>query len=151
MTNKVLKEFDTIMRGDYGDLILYSGVVGLALSEKIPTPNALLGRFTLNKIKGEYDRGDISFFEFKERSEKSLKLYKNLWWGGVLTTMFLTKGGVYQKAKIGGILIGAGIVVSMLMPTPEFNSSALVESPEDNNINFEGIEKVSKAKKPLFI
>lgn len=151
MANKILKEFDTIMRGDYGNLILYSGVVGLALSDKIPTPNVLIGRFSLNKIKGEYDRGDISFFEFKERTDKSLKLYKNVWWGGVLATMFLTKGDVYQKAKIGGILIGAGVIASMLIPSPDMSANALVESSEDNNINFEGIQKIGKPKARLFI
>ena len=113
MSDKIIKEFDTIMRGDYGNLILYSAVVGIGLSDKVPTPNALIGRFTLNKIKGEYDRGDISFFEFKERSDKALTLYKNLWWGGVLATMFFTKGDVYQKAKIGGILVVSGIIASM--------------------------------------
>jgi hypothetical protein len=144
--SKVLKEFDTIMRGQYGDLILYSGVVGLALSTNIPTPNALIGRFTLNKIKGEYERGDISFFEFRERSDKALKTYKNVWWGGVLATMFLTKGDVYAKAKIGGILLAAGVVASMLIPTPDMTAKALVDSPEDNNVNFEGTPKNSRAR-----
>jgi hypothetical protein len=151
MGNKVLKEFDTIMRGDYGNLILYSAVVGIGLSDKVPTPNALIGRFTLNKIKGEYDRGDISFFEFKERSDKALTLYENLWWGGVLATMFFTKGDVYQKAKIGGILVVSGIIASMLVPAPDMSANALVDSSEDNNVNFEGIQKVSKPKSRLFI
>jgi len=144
--SKVLKEFDTIMRGDYGNLILYSGVVGLALSNKFPTPNAVIGKFTLNKIKRSYDTGDISFFEFKERSEKTLNLYKNVWWGGVLAAMFFTKGDVYQKAKIGGILLASGVIASFLIPAPDFSSNALLDSAEDNNINFEGEQKMKVAK-----
>lgn len=151
MSNKILEQFDTIMRGDYGNLILYSGVVGLALSEKVPAPSALIGRFTLNKIKGEYDRGDISFFEYKERTEKALTLYKNLWWGGVLATMFFTKGDVYKKAKIGGILLGIGLVASMVVKSPDMTANALLDSPDDNGINFEGIEKISEPKKGLFL
>jgi hypothetical protein len=151
MSNKVLKEFNTIMNGDYGNLIIYASIVGLGLSEKVPTPNALIGRFTLNKIKGEYDRGDISFFEYKERTDKALNLYKNLWWGGVLVATFFTKGGAYQKAKVGGILLGAGIIASMLIPKPDVSANALVDSAEDNNVNFEGIQKVTKTKERLFL
>lgn len=138
------------MRGDYGNLILYSGVVGLALSNNFPTPNAVVGRFALNKIKRSYDTGDISFFEYKERSEKALNLYKNVWYGGVLATMFFTKGDVYQKAKIGGILLGVGIIASLLIPQPDFSSNSLIDSAEDNNVNFEGEQKMKIAKRIKF-
>jgi hypothetical protein len=148
--SKVLKEFNTIMLGDYGNLILYTGVVGLALSNKIPTPNALLGTITLKNIKKEYDKGDISFFEFKERSEKTLNIYKNIWWGGVLATTFFVKGDVYQKAKVGGILIGIGIVASMFLPKVDLSANVIVDSPEEENeVNFNAIPNVRR--KPQLI
>ena len=135
--SKVLQEFDTIMTGEYGNAILYTGVVGLALSDKIPTPNALLATLSLNNLKSRYDKGDIDVFEYKQRVEKMLSTYKYIWWGGVFATTFLAKGNAYDKAKLGGILIGIGLVASLLVGKPEINDTAAIDEPEEMEVNFD--------------
>jgi len=134
--NKVLTEFDSIMTGEYGNAILYTGVVGLALSDKIPTPNALLATFSLNSLKSQYDKGDIDLFEYKTKVEKMLSTYKYIWWGGVFATTFLAKGNAYDKAKIGGILIGIGLVASFLVRKPDINDTVAIDEPEEMKVDF---------------
>jgi hypothetical protein len=141
MKSKILNEFDSIMTGDYGNAILYTGVVGLALSDKFPTPSPLLATFSLNKYKREYERGDIDVFEYKQGVEKALNMYKYLWWGGVFATMYFTKGNAYDKAKIGGILLGIGVVASLLIKKPEIKAEALIDEPETEQINFSADKK----------
>lgn len=135
--SKVLTEFDSIMMGEYGNAILYTGVVGLALSDKVPTPNALLATLSLNNLKSRYDKGDIDVFEYKQRVEKMLSTYKYIWWGGVFATVFFAKGNAYDKAKLGGILIGIGLIASLLVGKPEINDTAAIDEPEDMEVNFD--------------
>lgn len=149
--SKVVKEFDSIMMGKYGSLVLYSSVVGLALSNKIPTPNALLGKLTFTKLKGQYERGDLSTFEYKEKVNKALNIYSNVWWAGVLGAMFFTKGNAYDKAKIGALVIGGGIVASLLIKKPDLSQKVLLDGAEDDSVNFDSEAPIGRSKMMKFL
>jgi hypothetical protein len=50
--------------------------------------------------------------------------------------MYFTNGNAYAKAKIGGILLGIGVVASLLVRKPEIDAKPLIDEPETEQINF---------------
>jgi hypothetical protein len=55
--------------------------------------------------------------------------------------MYFTKGNAYDKAKIGGILLGIGVVASLLIKKPEIKAESLIDEPETEQINFSANRK----------
>jgi len=128
MTSKeFLDSFDGIMKSDYGLPLLYLGGFGVAFSDILPTPNALLAKPQIDALKKEIDENKITENEYNKRLEQYLVSYKNLYYIGVIGTMFFVDGDVYKKAKIGAIVLGVGAVLGLIFKSPKMEITPKVE------------------------
>jgi len=138
MTSKeFLESFDGMMKSDYGLPVLYLGGLGVAFSDILPTPNALLAKSQIDTLKKELDENKISEKEYNRSLEQYLITYKSVYYIGVLATMFFVDGDVYKKAKIGAMVLGAGAILGLIFKEPK------VEHIPDLGINIDEPEMVN--------
>jgi hypothetical protein len=135
MTSKeVLNSFDGIMKSDYGLPLLYLGGLGLAYSDILPTPNVLLANAKLSSLKKSLEENKITENQYNQQVQHSLNTFKNVYYIGVIGTMFFVDGDIYKKAKVGAIILGIGALLGVIMKKPQAiqtpNLEIDIEQPE---------------------
>lgn len=97
-----------------GEAVLYGSLIGLVLSDIIPTPADAIYFRMMEKNKQKLEKGDITPRQYWTRDAAMYYGLNPLWWLLVLGLVVNTKGGVDNKLKIGVALIGAGAVFGVL-------------------------------------
>lgn len=97
-----------------GEAVLYAGLLGLLVSDIIPTPADAVYFRLQEKNKQKLDAGVITPKQYWTRDALMYYGLNPLWWSLVLVAVVNTKGGLDNKLKLGLGLIGAGAVIGVL-------------------------------------
>ena len=97
-----------------GEAVLYAGLIGLVLSDVIPTPADALYFRLMGKNKQKLERGEITPKQYWTRDALLYYGLNPLWWSLVLITVWKTKGEVNDKLKLLIALAGAGAVIGVI-------------------------------------
>ena len=97
-----------------GEAVLYAGLLGLLISDIIPTPADAIYFRLQEKNKQKLDNGIITPKQYWTRDALMYYGLNPLWWTLVLAAVVNTKGGLDSKIKLGIALVGAGAVVGVL-------------------------------------
>lgn len=97
-----------------GEAVLYAGLLGLLVSDIIPTPADAVYFRLQEKNKQKLDAGVITPKQYWTRDALMYYGLNPLWWSLVLVAVVNTKGGLDNKLRLGLGLIGAGAVIGVL-------------------------------------
>lgn len=110
----MVKTFDTAIKSGHGTALLYAGVLGLLLSDVVPTP-ADYFYFKLSRSnRVRYENKEITPKQYWLNESVLYYGLNPLYWAIVLGAVVSTKGDVSDKAKVGLAIIAAGAVVGVL-------------------------------------
>lgn len=110
----VVKSIKEGMDSGHGNAIVYAGVIGLVLSDVIPTPADALYFYAERNLRDKWKRGEITPEKYWSRSAAYYYSFNPIWWALVGTLIFTMKGDAKQKLKTLGMVIGAGAVLAVL-------------------------------------
>jgi uncharacterized membrane protein YkvI len=102
------------VKSGHGTAVLYAGVLGLLLSDIIPTPADAIYFRLQAKNKYNLENKIITPKQYWTRDAVAYYGLNPLWWSLVLGAVLFTKGDVGQKAKVGLAIIGGGAVLGVL-------------------------------------
>jgi hypothetical protein len=97
-----------------GEAVLYAGLIGLVVSDIIPTPADAVYFRLMEKNKQKLDSGQITPRQYWTRDAALYYGLNPLWWSLVLLAVVSTKGGLDNKIKLGVGLVGAGAVLGVI-------------------------------------
>jgi hypothetical protein len=97
-----------------GEAVLYAGLIGLVVSDIIPTPADAIYFRMMEKNKQKLEDGKITPREYWTRDAMLYYGLNPLWWTLVLVAVVNMKGGLDDKIKVGIGLVGAGAVIGVL-------------------------------------
>lgn len=109
---------------------LYAGIVGLVISDLIPTP---ADAFYFNKeraLRDKWKSGEIKPEEYWEKSASNYYLFNAAWWLFVGLATVYTKGSVNNKIVTLGALIGGGAVIATIYGNIQSDKKQLEEEAE---------------------
>lgn len=95
--------------------VLYAGMIGLVLSDIIPTPGDALYFYQQQKLKKKLEAKEITPQQYWLKEAAGYYLYNSAWWAIVFGVVICVKGSAESKLKIASACIGAGAVVSVLI------------------------------------
>ena len=108
---------DTIqsaIKSGHGVGILYAGLIGLALSDIIPTPADALYFYNQQRLKEKFSKKEITPNEYWFKEGANYYGLNLLWWLTVIGVVSITKGGLKKKASVGIGVIAAGAVLGVI-------------------------------------
>lgn len=105
---------NTIAKHGAGEAVLYGTLVGLVLSDIIPTPADAIYFRMMEKNKQKLNRKEITPKQYWTRDAMLYYGLNPIWWSLVFGAVVFTKGDLNDKLKIGIGLIGAGAVVGVI-------------------------------------
>lgn len=97
-----------------GEAVLYAGLLGLLVSDIVPTPADALYFRLMEKNKQKLENKQITPREYWTRDAVLYYGLNPLWWSIVLGAVVLTKGDLSNKVKVGLALVGGGAVFGAL-------------------------------------
>jgi hypothetical protein len=97
-----------------GEAVLYGTLIGMVLSDVIPTPADALYFRIMKRNKDKLDKGEITPKQYWTRDAIYYYGLNPLWWSLVLGAVVFTKGDLSNKLKIGLAVIGGGVVVGVI-------------------------------------
>ena len=97
-----------------GEAVLYAGLLGLLVSDIIPTPADAIYFRLQAKNKQKLDNGIITPKQYWTKNALMYYGLNPLWWSLVLVAVVNTKGGFDNKIRLGLALVGAGAVFGVL-------------------------------------
>jgi len=98
----------------HGNALIYAGLIGLVLSDIIPTPADALYFHIERNLRDKWKRGEITPEKYWEKTAEYYYILNPIWWllvGGIVISI---KGDASKKIKILGGIIGAGAVLAVL-------------------------------------
>jgi hypothetical protein len=102
-----------------GEAILYAGLIGLVVSDIVPTPADAIYFRLMEKNKQKLNNKEITPKQYWERDALLYYGLNPIWWSLVLGAVVLTKGSLTHKAKLAIGLVGAGAVFGVLQKNIE--------------------------------
>ena len=105
---------DAVIKKGAGEAVLYAGLIGLLVSDIVPTPADAIYFRLMEKNKQLLEEKKISTKQYWTRDAAMYYGLNPLWWLLVLGIVVKTKGGLDNKLKWGIGLIGAGAVIGVL-------------------------------------
>lgn len=105
---------DAVKNKRAGEAVLYAGLLGLVVSDIVPTPADAIYFRLMEKNKQKLENNEISPRQYWTRDAMLYYGLNPLWWTLVLVAVVSTKGGLDQKLKIGIGLVGAGAVFGVI-------------------------------------
>lgn len=97
-----------------GEAVLYAGLLGLLISDIVPTPADALYFRLMEKNKQKLENKQITPREYWTRDAVLYYGLNPLWWSIVLGAVVLTKGDLSNKVKVGLAIVGGGAVFGAL-------------------------------------
>jgi hypothetical protein len=107
-------ELKGVSESQYATGALYAGLIGLVVSDLIPTPADAFYFNDERKLRNRWKQGEIKPEEYWEKSASNYYLYNAVWWALVGLATIYTKGSAEDKILTMGSLIGAGAVISVI-------------------------------------
>ncbi len=105
---------DAVKNKGAGEAVLYAGLLGLLISDIVPTPADALYFRLMEKNKQKLENKEITPRQYWTRDAALYYGLNPLWWSIVLGAVVLTKGDLSSKVKVGLAIIGGGVVIGAL-------------------------------------
>lgn len=105
---------EAIKQKGAGEAVLYAGLLGLLISDIVPTPADALYFRSMEKNKQLLEAGKITPKQYWTRDALLYYGLNPLWWSLVLGAVVLSKGDLSSKVKLGIGLVGAGVVIGVI-------------------------------------
>lgn len=121
------QELKGVSESQYATGALYAGLLGLMLSDLIPTPADALYFRDERKLRNRWKEKDILPEDYWEKSASNYYLYNAIWWGLVGLATIYTKGSAEKKFLTLGGLIGAGAVAAVLYTNVQKDKAELAK------------------------
>jgi hypothetical protein len=115
------------LKSNQGNAVLYAGLLGLFLSDVIPTPADFFVFKIEKKLRDRWKRGEISPQEYWEKKALAYYLLNPVWWAIVAGVTISIKGDANKKLKIVGALIGSGAVLAIIYKNIQKDKQELEE------------------------
>lgn len=103
-----------VVEKNAGEAVLYAGLIGLVLSDIIPTPADAVYFRMMEKNKQKLEAKEITPRQYWTRDALLYYGLNPLWWLLVLGIVVKTKGDLSDKIKWGVGIIGAGAVIGVI-------------------------------------
>lgn len=101
-------------QSEHANAVLYAGLIGLILSDIIPTPaDALYFKIEKN-LRDKWKEGRIEPKDYWTKTAAAYYLLNPIWWSVVAGITLAKKGDANKKLKIALALIGGGAVIGIL-------------------------------------
>jgi hypothetical protein len=94
--------------------LLYAGMLGLILSDIIPTGGDAAYFYFHRKIRDKWAKGEYTSKQYWLREALAYYLLNSAWWAMVGAAVYFTPGNYKKKLQTGVILVGAGIAISVI-------------------------------------
>ncbi len=105
---------DAVVNKGAGEAVLYAGLLGLLVSDIVPTPADAVYFRLMEKNKQLLESGKITPRQYWTRDAAMYYGLNPLWWLLVLGIVFKTKGGLDNKIKWGIGVVSAGAVIGVI-------------------------------------
>ena len=105
---------DAVVNKGAGEAVLYAGLLGLLVSDIVPTPADAVYFRLMEKNKQLLESGKITPRQYWTRDAAMYYGLYPLWWLLVLGIVFKTKGGLDNKIKWGIGVVSAGAVIGVI-------------------------------------
>jgi len=109
----VLKTIAQGAHGKHANAVLYASMLGLVVSDIVPTPADALYFLIEKKLKDQVTAGTITPKEYWTKTAIYYYTLNPIWWIGVLLVTANVQG-FENKLKIGFGLVGAGAVLGVI-------------------------------------
>lgn len=119
------------LKSDKGNAVLYAGLIGLVVSDLIPTPADAVVFTIEKKLRDRWKRGEISPAEYWRKKTLSYYLINPVWWAFVAGVTVSMKGDATKKLKVAGALIGSGAVLSVIYKNIQKDKKELEEEAKE--------------------
>lgn len=126
-----LTELKSVGNSQHATAGLYAGILGLALSDLIPTPADAFYFDRERKLRDRWKSGEITTDLYWEKNGSNYYLYNAAWWVLVGLAVVYTKGSVEDKLITMAGLIGAGAVVGVIVTNIHKDRLQLQNSKSD--------------------
>lgn len=93
--------------------LLYATLVGLWLSDVLPTPGDAVYFYYTKKWRDQWSNGELTSKQYWFRQGAGYYLFNSTWWLLVGTAVYFTPGTFKDKMKIGLMLAGTGAVIGV--------------------------------------
>ena len=120
-------ELKCVGSSQYATGALYAGLIGLFVSDLIPTPADAFYFDRERKLRDKWKSGEISPEEYWEKSASNYYLYNAAWWLLVGLATIYTKGMAENKIVTMGALIGGGAVIAVIHSNIQKDKNALAQ------------------------
>jgi hypothetical protein len=100
--------------GDSSNGALYAGMIGLVLSDIIPTPGDALYFYYTRKIRNDLESGAITAKQYWTKEAIAYYTFNSLWWALVFIAVAYLGKTTGSKFKILLAFLGPGIVLSVI-------------------------------------
>lgn len=110
-----MNQIKSAIKSGHGVGVLYAGMVGLILSDIIPTPGDALYFYQQRKLKDKLNNNEITAKQYWIRDAAGYYLYNSAFWALVFGAVVLTKGDYSKKIKVAAAFLGGGAVVAVLV------------------------------------
>lgn len=110
----MIKSVKSGFRSEHGNAVLYAGLLGLILSDIIPTPADAIYFRVEKRLRDKWKKGEIEPKQYWTRDAIAYYGLNPIWWALVAGVTLSIKGDTNKKLKIALALIGSGAVVGIL-------------------------------------
>lgn len=107
-------EIKKVTHGDAATGGIYIGMLGLFLSDIIPTPADGVYFWYERKIRLQLENKEITPSEYWRREASAYYFFNAAWWIFVIIITASIKGGPAKKLKVLFVLLGTGIVLGII-------------------------------------
>lgn len=109
-----VKSISSASASGHGTALIYAGLLGLLLSDIIPTPaDALVFKYQ-SKLKDQLEAKEITPKQYWLRDAAAYYFLNPIWWLIVILLVTNIKGDAERKLKFSLGIIAAGLVVSVI-------------------------------------
>lgn len=98
----------------HGTALLYTGMLGLILSDIVPTAADALYFSWERKLRDKWKAGEITPQQYWQRETLMYYGLNPIYWALIMLIVINVPGGASHKAKIAFALIGAGAAVGVI-------------------------------------
>jgi len=97
-----------------GKAVLYAGLIGLIISDIIPTPADAVAFTIERKLRDRWKKGEITPSEYWRKKTAAYYLLNPIWWSIVAAVTLSIKGDSSKKIKTLGWMVGGGVVAAVI-------------------------------------
>lgn len=102
------------IKSGHGAGVLYAGMLGLLISDLVPTPADAFYFRDQQKLRAKFEKGEITAKKYWIKETTNYYGMNALWWAGVLFGVTLIKGDFEKKFRVAIGLLAAGAIIGVV-------------------------------------